>query len=84
MKTGIIICLSYRVVEWIACDKVYEDTLTTVIRYRKYYYYYNLKKIIFGGKGQRERERERIPSRLHTVGAEPNTGLELTNGEIMT
>ena len=33
---------------------------------------------------QRERERERIPSRLHTVSTEPNAGLELTNREIMT
>ena len=33
---------------------------------------------------QRERKRETIPSRLHTVRTEPNMGLELTNGEIMT
>ena len=31
---------------------------------------------------QRER-RERIPSRLYTVSAKPDTGLELTNHEIM-
>ena len=31
------------------------------------------------GKGKRERERERISSRLHTVSAEPDVGLELTN-----
>ena len=30
-------------------------------------------------KGQRERESEKIPSRLCTVSAEPNAGLELTN-----
>ena len=40
------------------------------------------------GKGERERERERgrerIPSSLHTVSAEPGVGLELTKGEIMT
>ena len=39
------------------------------------------------GRG-RERGRQRIPSRLHTISAEPeaglNTGLELTNSEIMT
>ena len=35
------------------------------------------------GRG-RERGRQRIPSRLHTVGAEPNVGHELTNHEIMT
>ena len=29
-------------------------------------------------------ERERIPSRLHTVSAEPDTGLELTNCDTMT
>ena len=36
------------------------------------------------GDGPRERERERIPSRLHTVRAEPSAVLELTNQEIMT
>ena len=34
--------------------------------------------------GQRERERERIPSMLLAVSAEPDAGLELTNCEIMT
>ena len=28
-------------------------------------------------RGQRERERERIPSGLHTVSSEPNTGLKV-------
>ena len=32
----------------------------------------------------RERGRQKIPSRLHTVSSEPNVGLELTNREIMT
>ena len=32
----------------------------------------------------RERGRERIPSRLHTVSTEPDAGLEPTNREIMT
>ena len=36
------------------------------------------------GKGQRESEKERIPSRLCTIGAEPDVGLELMNPEIMT
>ena len=35
------------------------------------------------GRG-RERGRERIPSRLRAVSAEPDTGLELVNCEIMT
>ena len=35
------------------------------------------------GRG-RERGRERIPSRLCTVGSKPNAGLELMNHEIMT
>ena len=35
-------------------------------------------------RGEVERGRERIPSRLHTVSAEPGTGLELTNCEVMT
>ena len=34
--------------------------------------------------GRRGAERERIPSRLCTVSTEPETGLKLTNGEIMT
>ena len=37
--------------------------------------------VYFGGG--RERERKRIPSRLHTVSAEPHMGLELVNYEIM-
>ena len=36
------------------------------------------------GKGQRERERENILSRLHTVSTKPDAGLEPTNHEIMT
>ena len=36
------------------------------------------------GEGQKERERGRIPSRLHTIGAEPDAGLNLTNHEIVT
>ena len=35
------------------------------------------------GRG-REKWRERIPRTLHTVSAESNVGLELTNYEIMT
>ena len=31
---------------------------------------------------QREEERKRIPSRLHTISTEPDKGLELTNHEI--
>ena len=34
------------------------------------------------GKGQKERER--IPSRLHAVSTKPDVGLELRNCEIMT
>ena len=39
-----------------------------------------------GGERERERERESpsVPSRLHIVSAEPDAGLKLTNGEIMT
>ena len=33
---------------------------------------------------QRERKRERISSMLHTVSAEPNVGLKLTNHETTT
>ena len=36
------------------------------------------------GEEQRERETERIPSRLCTVRAEPSGGLKPTNPEIMT
>ena len=36
------------------------------------------------GKRQRERGRERIPSRLHTTSAEPYVGLKLTNREMVT
>ena len=37
-----------------------------------------------GGGAERERERDRIPSRLHAIGTEPDSGLELTNREIVT
>ena len=37
-----------------------------------------------GAERERERGRERIPSRLHVVRAEPNSGLNLMNCEIMT
>ena len=35
-------------------------------------------------KTGREGGREKIPSRLHAVSAEPDVGLELTNHEIVT
>ena len=35
-------------------------------------------------EGGAERDRERIPSRLHTVSTEPDVGFELMNPEIMT
>ena len=37
-----------------------------------------------GPEREREREREGSPSRLCTVRAEPNAGLEFTNREIKT
>ena len=36
------------------------------------------------GRRDRKRGRQRIPSRLHAVSAEPDTGLEFTNCEFMT
>ena len=33
---------------------------------------------------EREREKERIPSRLHTTSTEPDVGLKLTDCEIVT
>ena len=36
------------------------------------------------GEGRVERGRERIPSRLCTISDEPDSGLELTNCEIVT
>ena len=35
-------------------------------------------------EGQKERRRERIPSRLPTVSAEADVGLGLTNRELMS
>ena len=35
-------------------------------------------------RGQKEKERERVPSRLRTVSTELDAGLELMNREIMT
>ena len=34
--------------------------------------------------GEREKERERIPSRLHTVSTEPGRGFRLRNLKIMS
>ena len=34
--------------------------------------------------GEGQREGARIPSRFHVVSIEPNSGLDPTNGEIMT
>ena len=39
---------------------------------------------VCGVGAERERERERIPSRLCTVGEEPDVGLKLTEREITT
>ena len=39
---------------------------------------------VHGGGAEREREAERIPTRLHAVSPAPDAGLEPTNGEIMT
>ena len=36
------------------------------------------------GGGTERKERERIPSRFHTVSAEPHAGFKLMNCEIMT
>ena len=36
------------------------------------------------GEGQREGGRERVPSRLCAVSADPNTGLDLIKCEIIT
>ena len=35
-------------------------------------------------RGREKEEEKRIPSRLHAVTTEPDTGLELRNREIMT
>ena len=35
-------------------------------------------------RGEGQREREKIPSRLHTVSAEPHMGLYFPNREITT
>ena len=45
--------------------------------------YFEREKECEQGEGHRERERE-IPSRLHTVSAEPDMGLKPTPCEIMT
>ena len=42
-----------------------------------------MSRVVWGGR-ERERGRERIPSRLCSVSTEPNVELELTNHEITT
>ena len=36
------------------------------------------------GRERREKERERMPSRLHTVSEEPDEGIKLMDHELMT
>ena len=64
---------------------------TWVIHHCPYHLLFNFNFNLFilskrerAGEGQRERGRERIPSRLSAVSAEPDAGLEPTNCEIMT
>ena len=45
--------------------------------------YFEIERDRVGG-GQRERVRDRIPSRLPTVSAQPDVGLKPMNREIMT
>ena len=52
--------------------------------FKKVYLFLLRDKQSTAGKSQRERERERIPSRLRGVSTEPKVGLDLTNYEIMT
>ena len=47
--------------------------------------YFEREKETVCARGQgREKRRERIPNRLHTVSVEPNMGLDTMNDEIMT
>ena len=58
------------------------------------FYFYSLFFLIYlfcerehklsGGEEQGERQRERIPGRLHNASAEPDVGLQLMNHEIVT
>ena len=41
--------------------------------------YFESESAVQAREGQREKERERIPSRLCTVSTDPNVGFELTN-----
>ena len=52
--------------------------------YLEFYFILNVLFIYFERERGREREGERIPSKLHTVSAEPSVGLNLMNCEIMT
>ena len=45
---------------------------------------FNLRERERAQAGKRQRGREKIPSRLHAVNTEPDTGLDIMNGEIMT
>ena len=47
-------------------------------------YLFILRERVSGRGSERQGERERIPSRLSTVSAEPNVGLKLTNHEVLT
>ena len=62
----------------------------TALTFSIFILFFFLKFIYFEREGKyklgrdRERQRERIPSRLHAVSMKPNVGLDFTNCEIMT
>ena len=54
-----------------------------IIIFKFIYFEREREQVLMGGT-ERERKRDRIPSRLHTVSTDLELGLELMNQEIMT
>ena len=82
--------LGIQLIEGIKCNILLTDSkfLDKYTERRSFKNFFNVHLFRERGReneqGWAERERERIPSRLCMVSAEPNTGLELKNHEIMT
>ena len=61
-----------------------ETNRETDLVFKKCLFIFETERDCEGGRRGRERGRQRIPSRLCAVSAEPNVGLEFTSHEIMT
>ena len=72
--------LCQHIYEMSVCILIFSSNLKT-FEFYNVYFEREIERVL---KEQRERERERITSRLHTISAELDAGLQHMNSEIMT